>query len=43
MDEGALIQAARTGDELAFDSLVGPLVDPAFRLAVVFLRDPNEA
>src|SRR5438552_19165775 len=43
MDEGGLVQAARTGDELAFDSLVGPLVDPAFKLAMVFLRDPNEA
>ena len=43
MDEGGLVQAARTGDELAFDSLVGPLVGPAFKLAMVFLRDPNEA
>jgi RNA polymerase sigma factor (sigma-70 family) len=43
MDEAGLVQAARAGDEMAFDSLVGPLVDPAFRLAMVFLRDPNEA
>jgi len=43
IDEAGLIQAARAGDELAFDSLVGPLVDPAFKLAMVFLRDPNEA
>jgi RNA polymerase sigma-70 factor (ECF subfamily) len=37
------VQAARSGDELAFDSLVGPLIDPAYKLAVVFLRDPHEA
>jgi RNA polymerase sigma-70 factor (ECF subfamily) len=43
MDEAGLIQAAREGDEFAFDALVGPLVDPAFRLAMVLLRDPNEA
>jgi RNA polymerase sigma factor (sigma-70 family) len=43
MDEGGLIQAARSGDEVAFDSLVGPLVDPAFKLAMVFLRNPNDA
>lgn len=42
-DEAGLIEAARSGDETAFDSLVGPLVDPAFKLAVVFLRDPVEA
>ncbi len=41
-DEG-LIQAAREGDESAFDSLVGPLIEPAFKLAVVFLRDTHEA
>src|SRR5260370_30871025 len=43
MEEDGLIQAARAGDELAFDTLVGALVDPAFKLAMVFLRDPNEA
>jgi RNA polymerase sigma-70 factor, ECF subfamily len=43
MVDESLIEAARSGDERAFDSLVGPLVDPAFKLAVVFLRDPNEA
>jgi RNA polymerase sigma-70 factor (ECF subfamily) len=43
MGDGGLIQAARDGDEVAFDSLVGPLVDPAFKLAVVFLRDRHEA
>ena len=43
MDEAGLVQAARSGDEPAFDSLVGPLIDTAFKLAVVFLRDPHEA
>jgi RNA polymerase sigma-70 factor, ECF subfamily len=42
-DEVGLARAARSGDELAFDALVGPLIDPAFKLAVVFLRDPVEA
>jgi RNA polymerase sigma-70 factor (ECF subfamily) len=41
--EPSLLEAARSGDELAFDSLVGPLIDPAFKLAVVFLRDSHEA
>jgi RNA polymerase sigma-70 factor, ECF subfamily len=38
-----LIQAAAAGDEPAFDALVGPLMVPAFKLAVVLLRDPQEA
>jgi RNA polymerase sigma-70 factor, ECF subfamily len=29
--------------EAEFDALVGPLIEPAFKLAVVFLRDPHEA
>jgi RNA polymerase sigma-70 factor, ECF subfamily len=41
--ETDLIQAARAGDEGAFDSLIGPLIEPAFKLAVVLLRDPNDA
>jgi RNA polymerase sigma-70 factor, ECF subfamily len=41
--EANLIQAARSGDERAFDSLVGPLIEPAFKLAVVLLQDPAEA
>ncbi|TMC32991.1 MAG: RNA polymerase sigma factor [Chloroflexi bacterium] len=41
--DAGLIQAAREGDEPAFDALVGPLIEPAFKLAVVVLRDPNEA
>jgi RNA polymerase sigma-70 factor, ECF subfamily len=42
-DERGVIEAARSGDVLAFDSLVGPLVDPAYKLAVVMLRNPHEA
>lgn len=38
-----LIEAAQSGDEIAFDALVGPLIEPAFKLAVVFLQDPAEA
>ena len=30
-------------DESAFDDLVGSLIEPAFKLAVVMLRDPHEA
>src|SRR6184192_4390843 len=40
--DAGLIQAAREGDAPAFDALVGPLIEPAFKLAVVVLRDPNE-
>jgi RNA polymerase sigma-70 factor, ECF subfamily len=29
--------------EADFDALVGPLIEPAFKLAVVYLRDPHEA
>jgi RNA polymerase sigma factor (sigma-70 family) len=43
LDEASLVRAARSGDELAFDALIGPLIEPAFKLAVVFLRDPAEA
>lgn len=39
----AALGGAAADRELAFDSLVGPLIDPAFKLAYVFLRDPNEA
>jgi DNA-directed RNA polymerase specialized sigma24 family protein len=42
-DELGLARAARSGDERAFDALVGPLIDPAFKLAFVFLRDTIEA
>jgi RNA polymerase sigma-70 factor, ECF subfamily len=38
-----LITRARTGDRHAFDDLVGPLVNPAFRLAYWMLRDREAA
>lgn len=41
--EPSLVQAAREGDEVAFDSLVGELIGPAFKLAMVLLRDSDEA
>ena len=34
---------ALAGDPAAFDALVAPLLDPAYRLAVVLLRDRAEA
>jgi RNA polymerase sigma-70 factor, ECF subfamily len=41
--DAGLVAAAIAGDEAAFDSLVGPLVDPGFKLAMVMLRDSGEA
>jgi RNA polymerase sigma-70 factor (ECF subfamily) len=41
--EANLIESARAGDEAAFDVLIGPLVEPAYKLAVVMLRDGTEA
>jgi RNA polymerase sigma-70 factor, ECF subfamily len=38
-----LILAARRGDGVSFDSLVGPLIEPGFKLAVVLLHNPEEA
>jgi RNA polymerase sigma-70 factor (ECF subfamily) len=38
-----LVSAAIGGDEAAFDSLVGPLIEPGFKLAAVMLRDREEA
>jgi hypothetical protein len=40
-DELGLARAARSGDERAFDAPIGPLIDPAFKLAFVFLPDPS--
>jgi RNA polymerase sigma-70 factor (ECF subfamily) len=37
------IGQAAADREADFDALVGPLIEPAFKLAVVFLRDPHEA
>src|SRR5256886_17017775 len=38
-----LIGRAKTGDRFAFDELVGPLVDQAFRLAYGMLHDRHAA
>jgi RNA polymerase sigma factor (sigma-70 family) len=38
-----LISAAAGGDEGAFDALVGPLIEPGYKLAAVMLRDAEEA
>jgi RNA polymerase sigma factor (sigma-70 family) len=38
-----LIDRARDGDRNAFDALVGPLIDPAFRLAFGLLHDRGAA
>ena len=42
-NDAGLVQSAKAGDGLAFDELVGPLITPAYRLAVVMLRDAGEA
>jgi RNA polymerase sigma-70 factor (ECF subfamily) len=39
----ALVQAAKEGDRLAFDALVGPLIEPGYRLAFGMLHDRAEA
>ena len=39
----AAIGQAAADREVAFDALVGPLIDPAFKLAYVFLRNAQEA
>lgn len=39
----ALVASAGRGDEGAFDALIGPHVDVAFRLAVTILHDRAEA
>src|SRR5690349_8019828 len=41
--DGGLVAAARAGDEAAFDAVVGPLIEPGFKLAVVMLRNRDEA
>jgi RNA polymerase sigma-70 factor (ECF subfamily) len=42
-DPSQLLQAAIAGDERAFDALIGPLVEPGYRLAVSMLGDREEA
>jgi RNA polymerase sigma-70 factor, ECF subfamily len=41
--ERPLYEQARTGDEAAFESLIGPLIEPALRLAHSMLGDRWEA
>jgi RNA polymerase sigma-70 factor (ECF subfamily) len=41
--DGSLLSAAIDGDEAAFDALVGPLIEPGYRLATVMLGDREEA
>ena len=43
MSEDTRIRDAVGGDARAYDSLLGPLLDPAYRLATVVLRDRVEA
>jgi len=38
-----LLREAIAGDERAFDALIGPLVEPGYRLAASMLRDQQEA
>jgi RNA polymerase sigma-70 factor (ECF subfamily) len=37
------VQRARAGDGLAFDELLAPVLDPAFRLAMTMLNDRSAA
>ena len=41
--DGDLVPAAIAGDKAAFDALVGPLIEPGYRLGAVMLRDGEEA
>jgi RNA polymerase sigma-70 factor (ECF subfamily) len=41
--EADLLPAAIAGDEAAFNVLVGPLIEPGYKLAAVMLRDGEEA
>ena len=42
-DERPLYELARMGDDVAFEALIGPLVEPALRLAYSMLGDRWEA
>jgi len=37
------LRRAKAGDETAFEQLLRPLIDPAYRFACVMLNDPDEA
>lgn len=41
--EADLISAAAGGDQAAFDAVVGPLIEPGYKLACVMLSDTDEA
>ena len=38
-----VLRDAVAGNERAFDALIGPLIEPGFRLAVSMLNNPSEA
>lgn len=38
-----LVRSAKAGDEAAFERLLRPLLDPAYRFACVMLNDPSAA
>jgi RNA polymerase sigma factor (sigma-70 family) len=42
-DSASLLREAIDGNERAFDALIGPLVEPGYRLAVSMLGDREEA
>jgi RNA polymerase sigma-70 factor (ECF subfamily) len=42
-DQSLLLRDAIAGDERAFDALIGPLVEPGYRLAVSMLNHAEEA
>jgi RNA polymerase sigma factor (sigma-70 family) len=42
-EQTTLLRDAVAGDERAFDALIGPLVEPGYRLAVSMLGDREEA
>jgi len=41
--DAELVLRARRGDAGAFDALIGPHIEPAWRFAATILRDPEEA
>jgi RNA polymerase sigma-70 factor (ECF subfamily) len=41
--DGELVEEARNGDRAAFELVVGPLLPDAFRLALIMLRDREDA
>jgi len=41
--DAELVLRAKRGDAGAFDALIGPCIEPAWRFAATILRDPEEA